>query len=142
MKDTYFPTQKFIIKKWYIIDATNKYLGKIATKISEILIGKRKQIYVSFLNVGDYVVIINAEKIIITGKKEKQKLYKNHSGKPGGMQIENFFKLKQRNPKKIIEQAVKGMLPKSYLGIKIFSNLKVYNKQYHPHQAQNPKFLI
>jgi large subunit ribosomal protein L13 len=141
MKDTYFPAQKFITKKWYIIDATDKKLGRIATKISQILIGKEKCTFTPFLNIGDYIIIINSNKIIITGKKEDKKLYKNHSGQPGGMRIENFLELKKRKPQKIIEQAVKGMLPKNSLGRKIFSNLRIYKNQYHPHQGQNPKLL-
>jgi len=141
MKNTYFPAQKFIIKKWYIIDATDKKLGRIATKISKILIGKEKRIFTPFLSVGDFIIVINSDKIVITGKKEDKKLYKNHSGQPGGMRIENFLKLKKRKPEKIIEHAVKGMLPKNSLGEKIFSNLRVYKDQYHPHQGQNPKLL-
>jgi len=141
MKDTYFPSQKFVAKKWYIIDATDKKLGRIATKISKILIGKEKRIFTPFLSVGDFIIVINSDKIVITGKKEDKKLYKNHSGQPGGMRIENFLKLKKRKPEKIIEHAVKGMLPKNSLGEKIFSNLRVYKDQYHPHQGQNPKLL-
>jgi len=141
MKDTYFPSQKFITKKWYLIDATNQKLGRIASEVSKILIGKNKQTFTPFLNVGDNIIIINADKIMVTGKKEEQKIYRNHSSKPGGMRIENLFNLRQRKPEKILQEAVKGMLPKNSLGREIYCNLKVYKDQNHPHQAQNPKLL-
>ena len=141
MKDTYFPSQKFITKKWYLIDATNQRLGRIATEISKILIGKNKRTFTPFLNLGDNIIIINADKIVVTGKKEEQKIYRNHSGQPGGMRTENFLKLRQRKPEKILQEAVKGMLPKNSLGREIYSNLKVYKDQNHPHQAQNPELL-
>jgi len=141
MKDTYFPSEKFITKKWFIIDATDKNLGRIASKISTILIGKEKPSYTPFLDSGDNIIIINAEKISVTGKKEVQKLYRNHSGQPGGMRIETLEKLRKRRPEKIIEQAVKGMLPKGSLGRKIYTNLKVYAGEKHPHEAQKPELL-
>jgi large subunit ribosomal protein L13 len=141
MKDTFIPSKNFIHKKWYVIDANNQTLGRLATKISKILIGKEKITYTPFLETGDSIIIINAEKIIVSGKKENQKLYKNHSGRPGGMRIENFSKLQQRRPEKIIEHAVKGMLPKGPLGRKIYTNLKVYKGNQHPHMAQTPELL-
>jgi large subunit ribosomal protein L13 len=141
MKDTYFPSEKFITKKWFIIDATDKRLGRIATRISKILIGKEKASYTPFLDSGDNIIIINAEKISVTGKKESQKLYKNHSGQPGGMRIETLNKLRKRKPEKILEQAIKGMLPKGSLGRRIYTNLKVYAGENHPHEAQRPELL-
>lgn len=141
MKDTYFPSQKFITKKWYIIDGKDQKLGRIATQISKILIGKHKKIFTPFLDVSDNIIVINANKIMVTGKKEEQKIYRNHSGQPGGMRIENFMKLKQRHPEKILQKAVKGMLPKNSLGRKIYTNLKVYQDDSHPHQSQNPELL-
>jgi len=141
MKDTYFPSAKFIVKKWFIVDAQDKTLGRIATKISKILIGKEKITYTPFLDTGDNIIIINADKIRVSGKKEHQKLYKNHSGQPGGMRVENLSDLRQRRPEKIIEQAIKGMLPKGSLGRVIFTNLKVYAGQKHPHEAQRPELL-
>lgn len=141
MKDTYFPSEKFITKKWFIIDATDKRLGRVATRISKILIGKEKASYTPFLDSGHNIIVINAEKISVTGKKEVQKLYKNHSGQPGGMRVETLEKLRKRRPEKIIEQAVKGMLPKGSLGRKIYTNLKVYAGEKHPHEAQKPELL-
>jgi large subunit ribosomal protein L13 len=141
MKQTYFPSEKFISKKWYIVDATNQKLGRIATQISKILIGKHNKLYTPFLDTGDNIIIINTDKLIITGKKEEQKIYRNHSGQPGGMRIETFSKLKERRSEKILYEAVKGMLPKTSLGRKIYSNLRVYKNNDHPHHAQKPEFL-
>ena len=141
MKDTFIPSKKFLKKKWYIIDANKQTLGRLATKISKILIGKEKTVYTPFLETGDSLIIINAEKIHISGKKENQKIYRNHSGRPGGMRIESYSKLIQRRPEKIIEHAVKGMLPKGALGRKIYTNLKVYKGEKHPHDAQTPELL-
>ena len=124
MKDTFVPSQNYVTKKWYVINAENQTLGRLATKISTILTGKNKISYTPFLETGDNVIIINAEKITISGNKSIQKLYRNHSGRPGGMRIETFSKLQQRRPEKIIEHAVKGMLPKNALGRKIYTNLK------------------
>ena len=141
MKDTFIPSPNFIAKKWYIIDAKDQTLGRLASNISKILVGKDKSTYTPFLDNSDYIIVINAEKINISGKKEKQKLYRNHSGRPGGMRIETFSQLRQRRPEKIIEHAVKGMLPKGSLGRKIYTNLKVYKGDRHPHGAQTPELL-
>ena len=141
MKDTFFPSKNFIAKKWYIIDAKDQTLGRLASNISKILVGKDKATYTPFLDNSDYIIVINAEKINVSGKKEKQKLYRNHSGRPGGMRIETFAQLKQRRPEKIIEHAVKGMLPKGSLGRRIYTNLKVYKGDEHPHGAQTPELL-
>lgn len=141
MKDTFIPSKNFINKKWYVIDAENQTLGRLATKVSQILVGKEKSIYTPFLDTGDYIIIINAEKINVSGKKEKQKIYRNHSGRPGGMRTESLEKLRERRPEKIIEHAVKGMLPKGALGRKLYTNLKVYKGEQHPHDAQTPELL-
>jgi large subunit ribosomal protein L13 len=141
MKDTFVPSQNYVTKKWYVINAENQTLGRLATKISTILTGKNKISYTPFLETGDNVIIINAEKITISGNKSIQKLYRNHSGRPGGMRIETFSKLQQRRPEKIIEHAVKGMLPKNALGRKIYTNLKIYKGITHPHEAQTPELL-
>ena len=141
MKDTFIPSKSFINKKWFLIDATNQTLGRLASKISHILVGKEKSLYTPFLDTGDYIIIINAEKISLSGKKEKEKIYRNHSGRPGGMRTESLEKLRQRRPEKIIEHAVKGMLPKGALGRKIYTNLKVYKGSEHPHDAQTPELL-
>jgi large subunit ribosomal protein L13 len=141
MKDTFIPSKNFINKKWYVIDAKNQTLGRLATKVSQILVGKEKSIYTPFLDTGDYIIVINAEKIHVSGKKEKQKIYRNHSGRPGGMRTESLEKLRERRPEKIIEHAVKGMLPKGALGRKLYTNLKVYKGEQHPHDAQTPELL-
>ena len=142
MKETFVNSQKLITKKWYIIDAEDQILGRLASKASTILMGKNKNSYTPFLENGDYVIIINAEKIQITGKKSKQKLYRNHSGFPGGMRIEKYSSLIERRPEKIIEQAIKGMLPKGPLGRQIYKNLKVYKGAEHPHIAQSPELIM
>jgi large subunit ribosomal protein L13 len=141
MKDTFVPSKNFINKKWYIIDASDQKLGRLATKISKVLTGKEKAIYTPFLETGDNIIVINAEKIHISGKKENQKVYKNHSGRPGGMRVETLANLRQRKPEKIIEHAVKGMLPRGSLGRKLYTNLKVYKGNQHPHSAQIPELL-
>jgi large subunit ribosomal protein L13 len=141
MKDTFIPSKNYITKKWYVIDAKDQTLGRLASKVSKILIGKEKITYTPFLDTGDNIIVINAEKISVTGNKENQKLYRNHSGRPGGMRIESYSKLIQRRPEKIIEHAVKGMLPKGALGRKIYTNLKVYKGEKHPHDAQTPELL-
>jgi len=141
MKDTFIPSKTYILKKWYIIDAQDQTLGRLATKISQVLIGKKKATFTPFLETGDNIIVINAEKINVTGNKEKQKLYRNHSGRPGGMRVESFSNLRDRRPEKIIEHAVKGMLPKGPLGRKIYTNLKVYKGPEHPHTAQTPELL-
>ena len=141
MKDTFVPSKNFISKKWYVIDASNHTLGRLVTKISKIFIGKEKTTYTPFLDTGDNIIVINAEKINVNGKKETQKLYRNHSGRPGGMRVEKLTNLRQRKPEKIIEHAVKGMLPKGALGREIYTNLKVYKGNQHPHAAQNPELL-
>lgn len=141
MRDTFIPSKNFIKKNWYLINAENKTLGRLASRVSKILIGKEKDIYTPFLNTGDCIIIINAEKINFTGKKESKKFYRTHSGRPGGMKRENISQVRQRKPEKIIEHAVKGMLPKGPLGRKIYNNLKVYKNEQHPHIAQKPELL-
>jgi large subunit ribosomal protein L13 len=142
MKETFVNSQKLITKKWYVIDAEDQILGRLASKASTVLMGKNKNSYTPFLENGDYVIIINAEKIKTTGKKEKQKLYRNHSGFPGGMRVEKYSSLIERRPEKIIEQAIKGMLPKGPLGRQIYKNLKVYKGAEHPHIAQSPELIM
>ena len=128
-------------KNWYLIDATGLTLGRLASLIGPILMGKKKSFYSPHQDLGDYIVVINAEKVKVTGKKEKQKLYRSHSGRPGGMTTLNFQALREKKPERIIELAVKGMLPKNSLGRKLIKKLKVYQGNNHPHTAQNPKLL-
>ena len=138
---TLLPTQDTLEKKWYVIDAADQRLGRLASEIAQILRGKNKPTFTPHMDTGDYVIVVNAEKVVVTGKKSFQKLYRRHSGRPGGMKTETFNKLQARLPERIIEQAVKGMLPKNSLGRKLFTNLKVYAGPNHPHQAQQPEDL-
>lgn len=128
-------------KKWYLIDGNEQPVGRIATKISQILMGKTKVVYSPHQDNGDCVIVINAEKIVFSGKKETQKLYYSHSGRPGGMKIKTVKEMGESKPTHIIEHAVKGMLPKNKLGRKLIRNLKVYTGSSHPHTAQTPEIL-
>ena len=130
-----------IEKKWYIVDAADKRLGRLATEIASILRGKNKPTFTPNMDTGDFVIVINAEKVDVTGNKREQKLYRRHSGRPGGMKVETFAQLQKRIPERIIEKAVKGMLPKNALGRKLFTNLKVYAGTEHPHDAQKPESI-
>jgi large subunit ribosomal protein L13 len=140
MINTFLPikTSNNIYKKWYLIDAKEQKLGRLSTKISLLLTGKHKSDYTPSLNKGDYVIVINAKEIQVTGKKEKQKLYRSHSGRPGGMKIKTFTEVKNYFPEKLIEKSVKGMLPNGILGRQFYTQLKIYSDNTHPHIAQNP----
>jgi large subunit ribosomal protein L13 len=136
---TYLPPQQTMERDWYVIDATNQRLGRLASEIAMILRGKNKAHYTPHMDTGDFVIVVNAEKVEVTGKKRTQKLYRRHSGRPGGMKTETFDKLQQRLPERIVEHAIKGMLPKNSLGRQLFTKLKVYAGPTHPHAAQKPK---
>ncbi|NJN21909.1 MAG: 50S ribosomal protein L13 [Leptolyngbya sp. RL_3_1] len=142
MTKTYIPPVDTLERKWYVVDAADQRLGRLATEIAQILRGKHKPTYTPNMDTGDFVVVINAEKVTVTGNKREEKLYRRHSGRPGGMKTETFAKLQSRVPERIIEQAVKGMLPKTILGRKLFTKLKVYAGAEHPHQAQSPETLV
>ncbi len=141
MEKTYLPSQDSLEQNWYVVDAADQRLGRLASEIAMILRGKNKPTYTPHMDTGDFVVVINAEKVAVTGKKRTQKLYRRHSGRPGGMKTDTFAKLQARVPERIIEQAVKGMLPKNSLGRQLFTKLKVYTGAAHPHQAQKPQVL-
>lgn len=126
-------------RKWYVIDAEDKTLGKIASEVASILRGKKKPIYTPHVDTGDYVIVINAEKVRVTGKKKEQKIYKSHSGYPGGLKETTLRELRAKKPEEIIRHAVKGMMPKGKLGRQMFKKLKVYAGPEHPHTAQNPE---
>jgi large subunit ribosomal protein L13 len=128
-------------RDWYIIDASNKVLGRVATEVARRLRGKHKAEYTPHVDTGDYIVVVNAEKIAVTGRKFKEKMYYRHSGFPGGIKSISFDKLQESNPVRIIELAVKGMLPKNVLGREMYRKLKVYAGNEHPHTAQQPKQL-
>ncbi|MGD1951110.1 MAG: 50S ribosomal protein L13 [Leptolyngbyaceae cyanobacterium] len=141
MFKTYIPPVQEIDKKWYVVDAADKRLGRLATEVASILRGKNKPTFTPNMDTGDFVIVINAEKVSVTGNKRQQKLYRRHSGRPGGMKVETFDQLQNRIPERIIEKAVKGMLPKNALGRKLFTNLKVYAGSEHPHAAQQPEAI-
>ncbi len=141
MTKTPLPTKDTLEQKWYVVDAAEQRLGRLATEIAMILRGKKKPTYTPHMDTGDFVIVVNAEKVVVTGRKGQQKLYRRHSGRPGGMKMETFDQLQARIPERIIEKAVKGMLPKNSLGRKLFTKLKVYAGSEHPHQAQQPETL-
>lgn len=128
-------------RDWYVVDASDKVLGRLATEIARRLRGKHKAEYTPHVDTGDYIIVTNAEKVIVTGRKFKEKMYYNHSGFPGGIKSISFDKLQEKNPARIIERAVKGMLPKNPLGREMYRKLKVYAGTEHPHAAQQPKQL-
>ncbi|KAK8937272.1 hypothetical protein KSP39_PZI012309 [Platanthera zijinensis] len=125
-------------KTWYIVDATDKILGRMASTIAMHVRGKNLATYTPSVDMGAYVIVINAEKVAVSGKKRTQKLYRRHSGRPGGLKVETFDQLQQRIPERIVEHAVRGMLPKGRLGRALFTHLKVYEGPEHPHEAQKP----
>ena len=141
MTKTYLPPIDSSERNWYIVDAADQRLGRLASEIATVLRGKNKPTFTPHMDTGDFVIVINAEKVDVTGRKRSQKLYRRHSGRPGGMKTETFAKLQARIPERIIEQAVKGMLPKTTLGRQLFTKLKVYAGADHPHQAQMPQVL-
>ena len=126
---------------WYVVDAQGKVLGKLATQIAARLRGKHKPEYTPHVDTGDYVVVVNAAKVRVTGRKAEDKVYYNHSGYPGGMKRTTFAKLQARKPERALQHAVKGMLPKGPLGYAMLRKLKVYGGATHPHAAQQPKTL-
>jgi large subunit ribosomal protein L13 len=135
---TFVPSGKDIARKFYVIDASGKTLGRLATKAADVLSGKLNPQYVPYIDVGDHVIVINAEKVRLTGLKAGQKLYRRYTGVPGGLREESFTRLLNRKPEMILEQAIKGMLPKSKMGRQMATKLRVYRGATHPHQAQMP----
>ena len=133
---TYSTKVSEIKREWHVIDASDKILGRLATQAARLLMGKHKPMFSRNLDVGDFVVIINAEKVRVTGNKAKQKVYYRHSGYPGGLKSITLEKLMQTNPTRVIEHAVKGMLPHTRLGVNMMKKLKVYVGDAHPHLAQ------
>ena len=135
---TFIPSGKDIDRKWYILDADGATLGRLATKAADLLSGKLNPQYLPYIDMGDHVIVINADKVRLTGLKSQSKLYRRYTGFPGGLREESFTRLLSRKPEKILEEAIKGMLPKTKLGRKMGSKLKVYRGDKHPHQAQGP----
>jgi large subunit ribosomal protein L13 len=133
---TYSTKAKDIEREWLVIDAADKTLGSVATQVAKLLRGKHKPIYAPYIDTGDYVVVVNAAKVKVTGKKAEEKIYYRFSGYPGGLKSQSFRELFSKNPSRVIEIAVKGMLPHNHLGRAMFKKLRVYPADEHPHQAQ------
>lgn len=136
---TYIPKAGDVERKWFIIDAKDRVLGHLAVKAADILAGKHKPTYTPFLDTGDHVIVVNAGAVHLTGRKEQDKVYRRHSGFMGGLKESAAGKVRTKNPARLIEEAVKGMLPKTKLGRAMFGKLKVYAGPDHPHQAQKPQ---
>ncbi len=141
MNKTSTPSIDSLVRQWYLVDAENLTLGRLASEVASILRGKKNPSFTPHLDTGDFVVVINAEKVQVSGNKSQQKLYRRHSGRPGGMKLENFQTLQNRLPERIVEKAIKGMLPHNALGRQLFRKLKVYKGSEHPHAAQKPQVL-
>jgi large subunit ribosomal protein L13 len=138
---TYLPKLSEVEKKWYVVDVGEKILGRQATKVARILMGKTKPTYTPFLDTGDYIIVVNADKIALSGKKPWQKEYYHHTGYPGALKKKTFQQMMNYRPEFIFREAVKGMLPKNRLGRKMLKKLFVYAGDKHPHQAQKPESL-
>jgi large subunit ribosomal protein L13 len=138
---TTFPKKSELKRSWHVVDADGQILGRLASRIARILTGKNKPIYVPFLDTGDHVVVVNAEKVVLTGDKEGVKAYFRHSGFPGGIRETRARELRAQRPERLIEEAVRGMLPKNRLGRAQIKKLKVYRGPQHPHEAQQPAKL-
>jgi large subunit ribosomal protein L13 len=138
---TYTPKADDIKREWFVVDAKDQTLGRLATKIAVILMGKHKPMFAPHADTGDFVIVINAEKIRVTGKKMDEKLYHRHSGYPGGLTTTPLRKQMEEHPERVLQAAVRGMLPKNSLGRKMIKKMKIYTGSTHPHEAQQPKVL-
>lgn len=141
MKKTYVTKSEDVQRDWYVVDATDQILGRLASEVAQIVRGKHKPVYSPSADVGDYVVVVNAEKVRVTGHKLDQKMYYRHSGYPGGLKEVSLRRMLEEHPTRVVEQAVRGMLPKNRLGRKMVRKLKVYAGPEHPHEAQQPEPL-
>jgi large subunit ribosomal protein L13 len=138
---TEFPSKNGVIRQWHVIDAQDLVLGKLATRAAMLLMGKTKPTYTPFLDTGDHVIVINAEKVKLTGRKEDSKLYRHFTGYPGGLVETTVKRVRETRPQRIVEEAIQGMLPKTKLGKQMYRKLKVYAGDRHPHAAQKPAAL-
>jgi large subunit ribosomal protein L13 len=136
---TYVPKKDEVEKKWWLVNAEGKILGRLATEVAVLLRGKKKPQFASFVDTGDFVVVVNAEKINVTGQKRDQKKYYSHSQYPGGLRTDTLKELLEKKPEEVIRKAVWGMIPKNKLGRAVYKKLKVYRGPKHPHEAQNPQ---
>jgi large subunit ribosomal protein L13 len=139
MMKTYFPKLAEIDRRWHVVDASGLRLGRLATVVANTLRGKDKPTFTPYADTGDFVIVVNADKVVLTGRKEDQKIYYRHSGRPGGMKERTAREVRATQPERLIEAAVRGMLPKNSLGRQLFRKLKVYAGPEHPHQAQQPQ---
>lgn len=142
MMKSFIPGGKEIDKRWYVVDAEGQVLGRLATRVARLLTGKEKPVYTSFLDTGDHVIVVNADKIRLTGRKLTDKIYRHHTGYPGGLREIAAGDLLAKNPEKLVREAIVGMLPKSRLGRAMGKKLKVYRGPHHPHQAQQPSPFV
>jgi len=138
---TQFPSKGEIVRQWHVVDADGMVLGRVASTAARLLMGKHKPSYTPFLDTGDHVIVVNASKVRLTGRKEEQKLYRHHTGYPGGLIEIGAAKMRATRPAKMLEHAIAGMLPKTKLGKQMYRKLKVYAGDRHPHQAQQPVSL-
>ena len=138
---SHIPAEKEMDKKWHVVDAEDRILGRLAARVARLLTGKDKPVYTPFLDTGDHVIVINAEKVRLTGKKLTDKMYRHHTGYPGGLRQISAGDLLEKNPEKLVREAVIGMLPKTKLGRAMRKKLRVYRGPHHPHQAQKPTVL-
>lgn len=141
MKTTQVAKKEEVTRDWYLVDVDNKVLGRVATEIANVLRGKNKPVFTPSVDTGDFVIVVNAEKIVLTGNKSADKIYYSHSGFPGGLKEISAGKLMEKKPEDIIKKAVKGMLPKNKLARHMLKKLKIYSGTDHPHKAQHPKAL-
>ncbi|MBP7254410.1 MAG: 50S ribosomal protein L13 [Negativicutes bacterium] len=141
MKTTFMANPATVERKWYVVDAEGKTLGRLAAEVAKVLRGKNKPTFTPHVDTGDHVIVLNADKVVLTGKKLVQKTYFRHSGYPGGTTFTTAGKMLETRPERVVEMAVKGMLPKNSLGRKMFTKLKVYAGAEHPHSAQMPEVL-
>ena len=141
MEKTYYPKAGDITREWYMADANGQTLGRFATKVANVLMGKHKPAYTPGVDMGDFVVVVNCERVVVTGNKLEEKIYYRHSGYPGGLKETKLQDMLDKHPDRVIKSAVKGMLPKNKLGRRYLKKLKVYAGPDHPHEAQSPKPL-
>ena len=141
MNRTYSPKRAEIDRQWHVVDAAGQRLGRLASQVAATLRGKHKAMYTPHMDTGDFVIVVNADKVVLTGRKEDQKTYYRHSGRPGSLKQVTAREMRARWPIRLVENAVKGMLPKNSLGRKLYTKLKVYGGPDHPHQSQKPAVL-
>ena len=139
--NTFMPNAESVERKWYVVDATGQTLGRLASEVAKVLSGKTKPIYTPHVDTGDFVIVINADKVVLTGKKLDQKFYRWHTGHPGGLKEVKYREMMDKKPEEVVMHAVKGMLPKNKLGRKMLTKLRAYRGDDHKHDAQKPEVL-